>query len=120
MKWQEGRQGTGYFKLKLFSWEPYFDAWLLKYPPGAHIPRHRDEVDGRRHWRCNIILKRAVVGGGHWVGDVFHHPACGKRITVFRPDVEEHGVLHVGRGTRYVLSLGFTLKGYQKQGEDLT
>lgn len=106
--WKPGRQGTGYWKLRLLSWEPYFDLYLLRYPVGSAIPPHRDSVDGRRHFRANLTLRFAQFGGH------FRHDGCllfdRRRLVVFRPDIQEHYVSQVLRGERLVLSLGWTLK----------
>lgn len=102
-RWEQGRQRSGYWKLKIISFEPYFDLYLLKYPRGAYIPLHRDPVLGRRHYRVNIVLKKAEAGGEF---------RCDKalfswgRIVVFRSDIHPHEVAPVWRGCRYVLSLG--------------
>lgn len=39
------------------------DCYILKYPEGSEIPPHTDPVPGRKHWRMNVVLKRATVGG---------------------------------------------------------
>jgi hypothetical protein len=133
-QWSEGRQGTGYFKLKLFGLGKLLDLYLLRYPVGAYIPSHRDPVPGRRHWRLNLMLKQARNGGSFhwsshgcdmfpsWWGLTMRHLDSGRallilalpwnhyrRVMLFRSDLVEHGVLEVGVGTRWVLSLGISL-----------
>ena len=101
MKWEVGRQGTGYSKLKLAqgSW---WDAWLLHYPAESSIPNHTDPVPNKRHYRLNIVL----LGSRHaflsqdkpifsWAG-----------IVLFRPDINVHAVARVP-SDRYVLSIGW-------------
>ena len=64
MRWQRGRQGTGYDKLLLLA-NPFvipFDFYLLRFPDGTEIPPHQDPVTGKRHYRLNIILKRPRAG----------------------------------------------------------
>ena len=92
MKWQEGRQKTGYLKLKLVGFKNV-DAYILKYPVGSYIPPHTDPVEGKRHYRLNIVL---------W-GKMFFEP----RVRFFRPDVEMHSVPEVWK-TRYVFSAGWS------------
>ncbi len=106
INWEYGRQGTGYLKKKLFENHSglLFDLYLLKFPKGCFIPKHRDEIGfGKRHLRVNIILKGAKKGGKF---------ICEKSIInlpfikVFRPDLYEHEVTKIEEGTRYVLSFG--------------
>jgi hypothetical protein len=110
MRWQRGRQGTGYDKLLLLV-NPFlipFDFYLLRFPEGSEIPPHQDPVTGKRHYRLNVILKRPRAGGEFvCVNPIFET----KRIKLFRPDVSLHSVTKVQGGSRYVLSLGWVLKG---------
>ena len=97
LRWQPGRQGTGYRKLLLARGKRW-DLYVLDYPPGTAIPEHVDPVLGRRHWRANLVLwgERAFEGDA-WlrVGP----------LVVFRPDVTPHSVARVTR-RRIVVSLG--------------
>jgi hypothetical protein len=106
LRWNAGRQETGYHKL-LLATSPVpvpFDLYLLRYRVGAGIPPHVDPVDGRRHYRINIVLREAERGGCFsCVAPIFET----RRIKVFRPDVSEHAVSTVEAGTRLVLSLGW-------------
>lgn len=108
-KWQNGRQKSGYDKLPIISasWLN-FDLWLLRFKPGAYIAPHVDTVTDRRHYRLNIFIKPAKVGGVFRAGTVIYQ---NKFLAFFRPDISTHSVSKVESGTRYVLSLGFTLKG---------
>lgn len=98
MKWEYGRQGTGYFKKKLAegSW---WDLWLLKYPAGTSIPPHVDRVDGKQHFRLNVVLKGEQTFGGEVI--LKFGP-----IVLFRPDTMRHWVRKVTK-ERLVLSLGW-------------
>ena len=107
MKWQPGRQGTGYFKLPIIvSKRLGFDVYVLKYPPDSWIDYHTDPVPGKKHYRLNVILKQA--DGGEFVkmqdGKFRCQPG---RVHFFRPDIEAHAVCLVEEGTRYVLSIGW-------------
>ncbi|AFH14887.1 hypothetical protein LU11_gp356 [Pseudomonas phage Lu11] len=109
LKWEAGRQGTGYEKLKLFNRWKFFsrfkwDLYLLRYPVGAGIPLHCDPVPDHRHYRLNVYLWNAKSGG---VPE--HHDAIftNRFFTLFRPDLHLHSVSPVVAGTRYVLSFGF-------------
>ena len=105
LRWTPGRQGTGYEKLPLFEFL-FCDLYLLRYTPGAHVPRHQDPVDGRRHYRANLEIRRARLGG---------HFGCDGpllqlgRLSLFRSDLTPHWVTPVEAGTRYVLSFGVAL-----------
>ena len=121
-KWKEGRQGTGYYKMKLFESKLLkFDVYILKmeenaniFPP-PHIPDHYDKVEGYKHHRLNVILKRPIHGGRfriqkkglYWYEFVEGHK---KRMHYFRPDLEKHGVTFLLEGTRYVISIGWLTK----------
>lgn len=107
--WEPGRQGTGYEKLKLFNRWKFFsrfkwDLYLLRYPVGSGIPKHRDPVPDHKHYRLNIYLWNAVSGG---VPEHDGAIASNRFFTLFRPDLHLHSVTPVTVGTRYVLSFGF-------------
>lgn len=105
IKWEKGRQGTGY-KKKLLLQGSFYDIYLLKYEVGDSIPPHKDPVPNKKHFRVNVILKNAV--GGKFVCDnvLFKFG----RVIFFRSDIAEHSVTEVIKGTRYVLSIGWALK----------
>lgn len=110
MRWQIGRQNTGYDKFLLLA-NPFlipFDLYLLRLPDGSEVPPHRDRVTGRRHFRLNIVLRRSRSGGEFICTDPIF---ATKRIKLFRSDVSVHAVTKVQGGTRYVLSFGWVLKG---------
>ena len=112
MKWEGGRQGGGYFK-KLICQNVLpipFDLYLLKYPRGAHIVRHRDEVKEGNHYRLNIVLWEAAKGGIFQTESAIINT---RRIKFFRPDISYHSLTVVEEGTRYVLSLGFIMRGWR-------
>lgn len=108
MKWTKGRQGTGYLKKLLLQgrWPVPFDLYLLKYPVDSLINGHKDPAEGGRHFRINLLLKKATEGGLFWKDDEIKFG----RLQFFRPDVSEHGVTKVNAGTRYVLSFGYVIK----------
>lgn len=113
-KWVDGRQNSGYFKLKIFESRLFkFDCYLLKFPEGSVIDKHKDPVTaGYQHHRLNITLIDAVLGGFFLIkhiGDVEFKPNL-NRFVKFRPDVEEHYATEVRQGTKYVLSIGWLKK----------
>lgn len=108
--WENGRQGTGYLKFKLINRWRFFskykwDLYLLHYPIGSNIPRHRDPVPNHKHYRLNIYLWNAVGGGIPLHDDVIIN---NRFFTLFRPDICTHSVSPVVKGTRYVLSFGIS------------
>ena len=109
LKWQEGRQHSGYSKLLLLTghFPLPFDVYLLKFEKNSSVPAHRDLVTVGRHYRLNIVLKHARAGGAFTCkGAIINWP----RIKLFRPDLYEHSVSMVENGRRLVLSIGFIRK----------
>lgn len=105
-RWRGGRQRSGYEKMLLLQ-SPFplpFDAYLLRFTEGSGIPPHTDPVTAGRHYRCNIVIKRAKRGGEFVCASPIF---ATRRIKLFRPDACEHSVTRVERGTRYVLSIGW-------------
>lgn len=102
--WEEGRQGTGYRKLTLFRGHRFlpFDCYLIDYPVGSSVPTHTDPVEGKRHFRLNILLMGEDVYGGKSLFKTKH-------ITFFRPDIMPHSVSTVSK-RRLVFSIGWAIK----------
>jgi hypothetical protein len=103
----QGRQNTGYEKLKIIgaSFLP-FDFYILRYKEGSYIPEHIDPVSNKKHYRLNIIVRQALIGG------IFKCNTCiinTKSIKLFRPDIYKHSLTEVLSGTRYVLSIGIAI-----------
>ncbi len=108
-RWQKGRQKSGYDKMLLAqSLRPLpFDMYILRFPEGSEIAPHTDPVSLGRHYRLNIVLIPAKIGGEFFCATpIFEN----SRIKFFRPDACEHSVSKVEEGTRYVLSIGWILK----------
>ncbi len=108
MKWTEGRQGTGYYKMKIFGSKLLkFDVYLLKFPKNSYVPYHTDEVEGFQHHRINII-KNAKSGGHFYIRTGIGKSSLSRNIiNKFRPDRQTHAVTRVTGGTRWVLSIGW-------------
>ena len=109
LRWQRGRQGSGYDKMLLLTarWPLPFDSYLIRYPEGSAIPPHTDPVQTGRHYRLNIVVKASPRGGGFICATPIWQS---RRIKFFRPDACEHSVTRVEGGSRYVLSVGWVLK----------
>ena len=113
-KWENGRQNSGYLKMKIFESKLFkADCYILKYPKSSKIDPHTDEVEGHEHHRVNIILKKAKLGGGFYTKRKFQSQNRyykRGRFNYFRPDKTIHGVGFMHLGTRYVLSIGWLKK----------
>jgi hypothetical protein len=105
-RWQHGRQQPGYDKMLILQsyWPLPFDVYILRFPQGSEVRPHTDPVWSGRHYRLNIVVKRAKLGGEFVCATpIYESP----RIKFFRPDACEHSVTRVERGSRYVLSIGW-------------
>ena len=108
LRWEAGRQNTGYDKLLLVA-NPFlipFDCYLLRFPEGTQIPPHRDPVKSGRHFRLNLIVKRSRSGGEFVCTDPIFET---HRVKFFPSDLCIHSVTRVVGGSRYVLSIGSVL-----------
>lgn len=108
-QWERGRKNSGYDKMLLLTgmWPIPFDCYLIRYPEGSQIKPHTDPVQVGRHFRLNIVLKEADVGGVF----ICDNPIFSSRwLNIFRPDVSEHRVTQVIFGSRYIFSIGWVLK----------
>ena len=109
LRWDRGRQDTGYDKLLLAA-NPFlvpFDLYLHRYPVGPHIPSHRDPVPNGRHYRLNVVVRRSIAGGEFICDNPIY---SSERVNFFRPDVSTHSVTKVEGRLRHVLSLGWILR----------
>lgn len=118
-RWRNGRQDATYRVLTFFRFPPGADwvyrllpwgmLWQIRWGVDGHVIRyegpvdlkpHVDPVDGKRHYRLNIIL--GSKGRFETVGAIINWRG---RVVLFRPDKCLHGVkLECGR--RYVVSFG--------------
>jgi hypothetical protein len=105
-RWERGRQKSGYDKMLLCGaiWPMKFDVYLLKFPQGSEISPHVDKVNIGLHYRLNIVLKNADVGGEFICSNPIFES---NRIKLFRPDINEHQVSKIKKGNRYLLSIGW-------------
>ena len=101
--WKKGRQHTGYDVFTLWS-KFNVDMHIIRYNDGNYIPPHTDKVEGKRHYRINVVLKKPV-NGGQYVGDSIWN--WKNRVIFFRPDIHEHSITAC-TGGRLVLSVGWT------------
>ena len=104
-KWESGRQGSGYFKLRVFVFK-YLDCHLVKFPNGSFIEKHTDPIDYGAHYRLNIVLIPAKEGGKFECegGPLWSW----SRFTLFRPDIQTHTVSKV-KGFRLMITFGVVI-----------
>ena len=108
LRWQQGRQEGDYSKLALLpEWLSKLikaDAYLLKFPSGASVVKHKDPApEGYKHYRANIT----IFGYGRMfcLGKVKRFG----RLEIFRPDLYEHGMLPI-KEKMYMFSFGILVK----------
>lgn len=105
-KWEPGRQGGDYRKKLIFAFKIPFmfamDSYIVEFGPRYYLNKHKDKVEGKRHFRLNIVLK----GKGRFICEktIFER----KRIVFFRPDIREHSMIN-GHEKRRILSIGFVV-----------
>lgn len=106
LKWVKGRQVGSYSKLALIpNWISVLlstDAYLLRFPTGCSVMRHKDPVqEGYKHYRMNLVVYNDGDGKMYIDGPI---KRLG-RIEIFRPDLYEHGLEPIS-GKMYMLSFG--------------
>lgn len=116
-RWVQGRQGTGYVKMKLWSSKLLrCDCYRIKYFAGAYIPAHTDPspVPGTVHHRLNVELKSTDCRGGDFLINgaqarpIFQYGRL--QVFHFLSSEETHEVTEVTEGRRKVLSFGWLTK----------
>lgn len=114
-EWHDGARRSGYQKLLLaYASRPWmWELLLLRYTPGVGLPPHTDrlpvgKLSNWRHYRLNIVVKRAKQGGEFVMHEGRPIFKCW-RVYLFRADQYLHEVKPIIEGTRYVLNLGVIL-----------
>lgn len=100
------------FHLLNLKWPIFADTMIFKYPVGVGRTPHRDPMPAKRkdwrHYRLNFVYWMSKKGGDFNMLE-------GKpifqwwRFVLFRPDLYLHEVTPVEEGTRYILSIGWSL-----------
>lgn len=111
LKWIRGRQEGSYSKLALFpQWFSLLfnvDGYLLSFPKGCSVMKHKDPVaTGYAHHRLNITFKRANYRERMYILGPIKRWGC---IEVFRPDLYEHGLCPISESI-FMLSFGCRIK----------
>lgn len=113
-KWENGRQDSGYSKMLIATskFPIPWDFYILKYPVGSEIREHVDPVTDSKHYRLNIIVKKAKKGGDFFTEkSIINLP----RIKFFRPDLSKHSLTKIEKGSRYVVSIGWAVKNKDRK-----
>lgn len=109
LKWVDGRQNGGYQKMLIYQFSLFgkgFDCYLLRYKELDEIPAHTDPVPGKKHYRLNIELKHATIGGDLFFYQKRQWKHQYKKYVLFRSDLQPHKVTKVIKGERLVLTFG--------------
>ena len=111
LRWIRGRQVGSYSKLALIpEWLSILlnaDAYLLRFPKGCSVIKHKDPVaEGYKHYRMNITLKRASFKERMYCLGPVRRWA---NVEIFRPDLYEHGLTPITENM-YMLSFGCRVK----------
>lgn len=84
----------------------YLSTYLVGYPEGHKVVPHLDMIADGRLYKLNCLLVKPRSGGEF---------ACEKsifnlfgRVILFRPDLYQHQVSKIERGSRWLLSFALT------------
>ena len=106
-RWGNDKFNTGYRIFTLFySHKLKWDIYIFHYKEGSYIPKHKDPSKYGKHYRFNIELKKADKGGKFICSSVVFK---WWRFCLFQADANYHKVTKIEKGSRWVLSFGFTI-----------
>lgn len=109
LPWKSGRQEGGYKTFRIFQSKLLkCDCYLLYYEEGSSIAPHIDKVEKGIHYRLNIELKKASIGGQFSMKGEPYFKFW--RATCFSPSEQEHQVSKIEKGYRLVFSFGWIKK----------
>ncbi len=78
---------------------------LVTYPEGHHVLKHHDPVGYGSYYKLNFVLKKPSEGGVFRVQRAIF--SLFNRVILFRPDLYDHSVSTIVRGSRVLLSIAF-------------
>jgi len=102
--WKKGKEEGSYSRI-VFLNTFLFDCYILKFPIGCSVMRHKDtKIRTHKQYRLNVVLKKSS-------NDVYVEGPTKKwwRFEFFRPDTYFHGLRPI-TDTMYMLSVGYRLK----------
>ncbi len=96
---------TAKVKTRILLRSKRLNVYLVRYPEGHRVAPHLDMVSEGRLYKFNCVLKKPRAGGEF---------ACEKnllnlanRLILFRPDLHQHEVSRIERGSRWLLSFAY-------------
>lgn len=123
-KWEKGQENTGYYRMVLFhSKKLQCEIALVKFPEMSYQPKKIDIFPKKENYRLNFTLKHAKSGGlmklhsRHKGFKASHTIGKDKRKVLFRPDIGQHEICRVTKGSRYDIYLGWTKNKNKKEIE---
>jgi len=81
-------------------------VYLVRYPEGHKVVPHVDMISEGRLYKLNCVLAKPKAGG-EFVCDRNIFNLFG-RVYLFRPDLYQHRVSKIERGSRWLLSFALT------------
>ena len=84
----------------------HLSIYLVRYPEGHKVVPHVDMISGGRLYKLNCVLVKPE-SGGEFVCDKSLFNLFG-RLILFRPDLHQHRVSRIERGSRWLLSFALT------------
>ncbi|WP_394202306.1 hypothetical protein [Marinagarivorans algicola] len=113
-RWERGRQKTRYHKMLLCgaTWPIKFDIYFLRFPEGSEIKPHTDKVISGQHYRLNIVIKDADIGGDFICSNAIFESA---RIKLFRPDISEHPGSYIKNSSQKNRHVNHLLQPFEPQ-----
>lgn len=101
LKWKNGRQDGGYKIIRLFQskWLK-MDSYFIYYQEGSEIQKHVDQVPEGKHYRINIELVKAKLGGRFQLEGKPKFKLW--RAVCFCPSEQVHSVSQIKKGYRLI------------------
>lgn len=107
--WQD-RSDTGAMpakvKTRVLFHSKRLSIYLVRYPEGHKIGSHLDMVSEGRLYKLNYVLIKPRAGGQFFCEQNIIN--LSGRLYLFRPDLYQHGVSKIERGSRWLLSFALT------------
>jgi len=82
------------------------NIYLVRYPQGHKVVPHIDMISEGRLYKLNCVLAKPKAGG-EFICEKNIFNLFG-RVYLFRPDLHQHRVSKIERGSRWLLSFALT------------
>lgn len=97
---------TANVKTRILFHGQRLSIYLVRYPEGHKVVPHVDMISGGQLYKLNCVLRKPKAGGEFIceknIFDLFG------RLVLFRPDLHQHQVSKIERGSRWLLSFALT------------